>query len=121
MVRVRVGLERVMLGEEKAVAMRRFVVSWSLCVACSVAGCCCSFTQVQTRIGLNEQGPGKAGKIRPQVHKTLDGARGTLLYKRKHLYVPGTQEPGTQELCNMVDDMMLLTIGVHHTQRYEQP
>ena len=42
-----------------------------------VCGFCrlCSFTQVQTRIGLNEQGPANARKIRPQVHKTLDGAQ----------------------------------------------
>ena len=44
---------------------------WGRCVACWVllVVACCSFTQFQTRIGLNEQGPADARKIlapRPQ-------------------------------------------------------
>ena len=49
---------------------RLLVVSCSLLVVA-----CCSFSRVRTRIGLNEQGPADARKIRPQVHKTLDGAQ----------------------------------------------
>ena len=63
------------------------------------------FTQVQTKIGLNEQGPADAKKIRPQAHRTLDG--GNRSVSPRLVFEQGDSLPKSKS-TGAVDQMIVL-------------